>query len=198
MNITSIVAKSTFLRLHPEAWDALIPHGPVFGTAIREYVVGTLVRQIRNNPETRQFATQLDETAKALVASSSKMLPSEFAKESLDTDDLCPPYLGRPIPPPRGDEGPGPDSWFGTGSTLPIVGLQPDPWLEYAPTAIREIAIAVALRDLANVTTIKSASSELKEVGEALIKQAGSRVFDEYCATPARPHVPGIAAKAIA
>ena len=200
MNITSIVAKSTFLRLHPEAWDALIPHGPVFGKAIREYVVGTLVRQIGKNLETRQFATQLDETAKSLVVASSRMLPAEFAQDSLDADDLCPPYWVKfPIPPrPRGDEESQPDPWFSAGSTQWTLGPSPDPWLEYAPSAIRELALAMALRDLANVTTIASASSELRKAGEALMKQSSSRIFEEYCATPVKPHVPGSSHKAIA
>jgi hypothetical protein len=128
------------------------------------------------------------------------MLPAEFAKDSLDTDDLCPPYWGKfPIPPrPREDENSQPDLWFSARSTLWALGPSPDPWLEYAPSAIREIALAMALKDLANVTTIASASSELRKAGEALVKQASGRVFEEYCATPVKPHVPGTPHRAIA
>jgi hypothetical protein len=199
MNITSIVTKSTILRLHPEAWDFFFPHGPAFGTAIREYIVGTLVRQIRHNFDNRQFATQLDAIAKALVETSARMLPSDFAKESVDTDDLCPPYLGRPLPPPpRGDEGSSLESRLGGVSAASMFDSSSIAWLEHAPAAIKEIALAVALRNLANVTTVESVSFELKKVGEAVMKQASGKAFEEYCATPAKPRVPVTPHKAIA
>jgi hypothetical protein len=55
---------------------------------------------------------------------------------------------------------------------------------------MKEIVLAVALRDLASVTTVGKVSSALKEVGESMAKQASSRIFDEYCGTPVKPHVP--------
>jgi hypothetical protein len=186
MNITAIVAKSTFLRYNPEAWDAVIPHTPTFHTPIREYITGTLVREIRRNVADQQFAGKLDETAKGLVNVASKMLSAEFSKDFLDTDDLCPPYLGKvPHPIPHSGSGPQPQPWFPW-----FFGPQPDPWLESAPRAIQEIALAVAIRDLANVTTLETASAALKEAGEALMKQASGRAYEDYCATPAKPHAP--------
>jgi hypothetical protein len=182
MNTTSILAKVSYLKVRPEAWDAKIPHGPVFRTATTEYVVATLVRQIRMNIANREYAAKLEQTAKLLVDASSKMLPTEF-ETSLDVDDLCPPYwrVLPPPPPPRGDQGPQPDPWSGPS---------PDPWLEDATDAIREIALAVAIRDLANITTLANVSLALKEIGEAVMKQAAGRAFEEYCGTPVKPRVP--------
>lgn len=191
MNITLILAKVTYLKRHPEAWDAKIPHGPVFHTPITEYVVATLVREISLNLSNREFAAKLNQTAKALVDESSKMLRFGF-ETSTEVDDLCPPYLQIPIPPPPPlGGGPSPDPWFRPGP-IPwqVLGPQPDPWLETAPVAIREIALAVAIRELANITTLENVSSALKGIGESLMKEASSRAFDEYCGTPVKPHVP--------
>jgi hypothetical protein len=185
MNATLILAKLTYLKRHPEAWDAKIPHGgPVFHTPITEYVVATLVREISLNLSNRDFAAKLNQTAKALVDESSKMLRSGF-ETSAEVDDLCRPYLHIPIPPPPPPPlgGPSPDPWQ-------MLGAQPDPWLETAPVAIREIALAVALRELANITTLENVSSALKAIGESVMKEASSRAFDEYCATPVKPRVP--------
>jgi len=55
---------------------------------------------------------------------------------------------------------------------------------------MKDIALAVAIRDLASVTTIAKVSSALKEVGELVTKQASGRVFDEYCGTAVKPRVP--------
>jgi len=66
----------------------------------------------------------------------------------------------------------------------------PQPWLEHATAAMKDIALAVAIRDLASVTTIAKVSSALKEIGELVTKQASGRVFDEYCGTAVKPRVP--------
>jgi len=71
-----------------------------------------------------------------------------------------------------------------------LLGPDPSPWLEHATAAMKDIALAVAIRDLASVTTIAKVSSALKEVGELVTKQASGRVFDEYCGTAVKPRVP--------
>ena len=55
---------------------------------------------------------------------------------------------------------------------------------------MKDVVLAVAIRDLASVTTIEKVSSMLKAIGEGVMKQASGRVFDEYCGTPVKPHVP--------
>lgn len=198
MNLTAIVAKAFFLRRHPEAGDAFIPHLPVYKTAITEYVVATLAREAGKQLENPQLSAALEETAKLLVERSSKALPGEFANRDLEPDDICPPYWhippirhGSPVPPP-------PDPRFRELNSSLLAGPAPDPWLEFAPRGVQEMALAVAVRDLANVTSIDKASSALKEIGEAIMKGASSRVFDDYCATPVKPHVPGTPKRAVA
>jgi len=71
-----------------------------------------------------------------------------------------------------------------------LLAPDPHPWLEHASAAMKDIALAVAIRDLASVTTLEKVSTSLKEVGESVMKQASGRVFDEYCGTPVKPRVP--------
>ena len=197
MNISLILAKVSVLKFHPEWVDGgPIPGapGPVFRTAIAEYVVAGLVRDIAAHVASKEFTPSLHQTAKELVAEAGRKLPIDFASTA-ESDDLCPPYRPHfPIPPrPRGDDsplsdsmrlaGPQPEPWL-------VSGPSPDPWLEAASPAIRDIALAVALRDLATVTTVAKASASLKEAGEGIMKGAVSRAFDEYCGTPVKPRVP--------
>lgn len=197
MNISLLLQKVSVLKYHPEWVDGgPTPGGPgpVFRTAIAEYVVAGLVRDIAAHVASKEFTASLHQTAKELVAEAARKLPIDFVSAA-ESDDLCPPYWPHfPIPPrPRGDDnsstggirvaGPSPDPWL-------VSGPQPEPWLEAAVPSIRDIALAVALRDLATVTTVAKASAALKEAGEGIMKQASSRAFDEYCGTPVKPRVP--------
>lgn len=195
MNISLILAKVNVLKYHPEWVDGgpgLPGPGPVLRTAITEYVVAGLVREIAAKVARKEFAAALQETAKDLVAESARKLPSDFASSVYDPDDICPPYWPH-HPPHHIDDGPS-ISGINVASPLPSPWLvsapQPDPWLEAAVPSIRDIALAVALRDLATVTTVAKASAALKEVGEGIVKGASSRLYDEYCGTPVKPRIP--------
>src|SRR5882672_7483332 len=154
MNLSLILAKVDVLKYHPEWVDGGpgLP-GPVFRTAIAEYVVAGLVRDIAAHVASKEFGASLHQTAKELVAEAARKLPIDFASAA-ESDDLCPPYWPHfPIPPrPRGDDrtstdfdrtaGPHPEPWL-------VSGPSPEPWLEATVPSIRAIALAVALRDLA-------------------------------------------------
>ncbi len=188
MHIPLIMAKVSLLRFHPEYFDGKPPGapGPVFRTALKEYVVANLTKEIAQQLSTREHTAKLQQTAKELAAEAGRMLPASLEPG----DDICPPWpFPFPIPRPHGEQGPSPDPWR-PGPTPWLTGPQPDPWLENATASMKEAVLAVGLRDLATVTTIEKASAALKEVGEAITKQAGSRLFDEYCGTPVKPHVP--------
>jgi hypothetical protein len=192
MNISLILEKVSVLKYHPEWVDGGpgLP-GPVFRTAIAEYVIAGLVREVSAKVASTEFASALQQTAKELVAEAARKLTSDFAATAEDPDDICPPYPHHfPPPPPGGDSflsefgnRPGPTPWL-------VTGPQPDPWIDGAVPAVRDIALAVALRDLATVTTVAKISIALKEAGEGIMKQASSRAFDEYCTTPVKPRVP--------
>ena len=104
MKIPLILAKVSVLRFHPEWVDGQPilghPGGPIFRTALTEYVIAGLIREIGLNLSGREFVPKLQQTAKELVAEASKRLPASF--ESGETDDLCPPYWRHYPPPPHG------------------------------------------------------------------------------------------------
>jgi hypothetical protein len=145
MNIPLIMAKVSFLKFHPEWVDGGPGQpGPVFRTALTEYVVAGLTREISRKVTSREVGSKLHQTAKELAAEAGRMLPAGFE----DGDDICPPWP-KPLPPPHGGGDPDPIPWL-------VAGPSPDPWLENSTPAMKDIALAVAIRDLASVTSIAS------------------------------------------
>jgi hypothetical protein len=63
---------------------------------------------------------------------------------------------------------------------------------------MNDIVLAHALRELASLTSSEKASSGIRQAGETIVKAASSKLFDEYCATPVKPHVPVPNRKAVA
>src|SRR5262245_20231924 len=110
--------------------------GPIFRTAISDYVVAGLLRDISGNLQDRDLATKVHNIGKELVAGSSHGLAASWE----DGDDICPPWpWPRGGPRPRGDD--------------LVTGPQPDPWLEHTTPAMNDIVLAHALRQLASLTT---------------------------------------------
>ena len=148
--------------------------GPIFRTSISNYIVADLLRDISANLHNRETSTKLHSIARELVSASARDLVADWDGE-LDPN-------GRPFDPffhPR------PRSLEGLTS-----GPQPEPWLEHVTPAMNDIVLAHALRDLASLTSSEKASAAIKQVGEAIVKTASSKLFDEYCGTPVKPHVP--------
>lgn len=182
MKTSLILEKVNYLRgvLDPNTVDGNPGQpGPIFSTAIANYVVAEILRDISANLKDKTVATQVRSIGKELAAESSKGLIAGWE----DGDDICPPYhLHFPFPKP----GPGPDPW----QTLVQLMPRPEPWLNDATPALNDVVLAVAIRQLASLTTSDTASAALKQAGETIVKGASGRIFDEYCGTPIKPHVP--------
>src|SRR5947209_1631616 len=147
--------------------------GPIFRTAITNYIVAELLRDISVNLHNRETSTKLHSIGKELVSGAAQGLTAGWE----EGDDLCPPWpwpIGGPRP--RGDE-------F-------VTGPHPEPWLEHVTPAMNDVVLAHALRELASLTSSEKASTEIRKAGEAIMKSASSKLFDEYCGTPVKPHVP--------
>jgi len=184
MNISSILSKVSTLKFHPEWVDGGpgLP-GPVFNTFLAEYVVAGIAKEIGQKLNNRDLSEKVTQTASELVAEVARQVPGKFNVAD-EWYDICPPYPPRP----HSQGGPSPEPWF---ELSPIVaGPHPEPWLEASTLSMQEVALAIALRDLAAVTTIEKASATFKEVGEQIMKQASARLFDEYCGTPVKPRIP--------
>ncbi len=182
MGTSLILQKIHFLRgvIDPDTVDGNPGQpGPIFRTAIANYVVAEILRDIGENLKDKTLTAQIHGIGKELAAESSKGLLSAWE----DGDDICPPYFHHfPIPKP----GPQPDPW----RQLFNLTAHPDPLLDHATPALNDVALAIAIRQLASLTTSEKASAALKQVGETIVKGASSKLFDEYCGTPVKPHVP--------
>jgi hypothetical protein len=174
MKTNLILQKVSFLHgLIDPSWIDGNPGqpGPIFRTAMTDYVVAELLRDISVNLQERDLATKVHNIGKELVSASSHGLTAGWE----DGDDICPPFKVGPRP--RGD-------------TLSLTAPQPEPWLEHITPAMNDIVLAHALRELASLTSSEKASNGIRQVGETIVKAAGSKLFDEYCGTPVKPHVP--------
>lgn len=163
------------------------PAGPVFRTAIADYIVAEILRDIGGSLRDQQLATKLHNIGKELASEASRGLVAGWD----DGDDICPPWLWhfkKPGPP----NPPDPDRFI----YLQILEPDPSPWKEQ--TAMNDVFLAFAIRQLASLTTNEKASAAMKEVGETIVKSASAKLFDEYCGTPVKPRVPAPRPKGIA
>lgn len=147
--------------------------GPIFRTALADYVVAELLRDISVNLHDRELAGKVRNIGKELASASSHGLTAGWE----DGDDICPPWFGH---------GPRPHQ-----DVVLVAGPSPEPWLQHVTPAMNDIVLAHALRELASLTSSEKASQGIKQVGESIIKGASSKLFDEYCGTPVKPHAPG-------
>jgi len=186
MKTNLILEKVSFLRgvLDPNWVDGNPGQpGPIFRTAIADYVVAELLRDIGAKLQDKDVAAKVHNIGKELVSGSAHGLTASWE----DGDDICPPFpwpVGGPRP--RGDGpvlGPRPEPWLG-------LGPQPEPWIEHVTPAMNDIVLAHALRQLASLTSSEKASNAIRQAGETIVKAASSKLFDEYCGTPVKPHVP--------
>lgn len=145
--------------------------GPIFRTAMADYVVAELLRDISVNLQDRDLAAKVHNIGKELVSASSHGLAAGWE----DGDDICPPFKVGPRP---------------HGDTLSLTAPQPEPWLEHITPAMNDIVLAHALRELASLISSEKASNDIKQVGETIVKAASSKLFDEYRGTSIKPHVP--------
>ncbi len=177
--ITSLILeKVSFLRgvLNPDWVDGGPGQpGPILRVAVADYAVAEVARTIGQNLSNRELGTKLQTAGRELAQESSRGLVSSYD----EGDDICPPwYWGRPVPHPH-DPGP-----------LSFLEPDPHPWLQHLTPALNDVLLATALRQLASLTTNAKASAAMKEIGEAVVKGASSRMYDEYCGTPVKPRIP--------
>jgi hypothetical protein len=145
--------------------------GPIFRTSMSDLVVAELLRDISVNLHDRALATNVHNIGKELVTNSSQGLTAGWE----DGDDICPPWFkGGPRP----------------HSEVSLTSPHPEPWLQHLTPAMNDIVLAHALRELASITSSEKASHGIRQAGETIVKAASGKLFDEYCGTPVKIHVP--------
>src|ERR1700687_5957935 len=186
MQIALIMEKVGFLQgvLDPGTVDGNPGQpGPVFRTAISDYIVAELVQDLSHSLNDREIAPSLLKVARDLAALSAHGLVT-----SLDEgDDICPPWHRIPVGPPR--HGPGPDPAFLYPQPSPWLSANPEPvpWLQRMTPAMNDIVLAHGLQQLASLTTNEKASAAMEHAGQTIVKGASGKLFDEYCGTIVKP-----------
>lgn len=177
MKLSVILAKVNSLRLHPEWVDGPPlggpgPGGPLFSRAVYEYALSGLLRDISPQLKNKALGQKLKGVGKRMAEGSANGLVAAWEPG----DDICPPW---PWP------WPGPRPFWEL-----VVGPQPEPWLENLQGAMRDVVLAQAVREIASLTFDKEFSAEIKGLGEAIVRDAQAKIFDDYCGTSVKPRVP--------
>jgi hypothetical protein len=137
-------------KLRPEAWDAIIPHGPKVSVASREYLIALALKGFASELADKAAGQRLNAIEKTLVGAASAQLVSDF-----DDDNWC----GTPYP-----------HRFGPGvlGALDEVMLNPQP----LPPKDLQREIGGYLVMLSEVTSQASAAKELQVLGNSLMGTA--------------------------
>lgn len=156
-NIPALIAKVAFLKIPPEAYDAIYPQGPDFPQAMIEYFAANVVSVIGKSVHDRGLQSKLQGIARQLAATAASGLIS-----SLDDDpDICPPYPPFPWPFP-----------------FPFTSdPSPEPW---RVRAVETVVFADLLVSIAGVTTNAEVSAELKDVSVSLVTNAASQLTRDF------------------
>jgi hypothetical protein len=135
-----------FVNIPPEMWDFIIPHGPKFSVATREYAMAGIVRDIALQLPDKALQEKLLGAGREMVGFASKGLINGWE----DGDDICPPWPPFPFPWP-GPYPPEPD---------------PVPWL----TARQEngLVYKAALKSIAKLTGVPAVAKQLEEIAGGL------------------------------
>jgi len=134
-------------KIRPEAWDAIIPHGPKVSVASREYLIAMALKGFSSELANRAVSQKLAAVQKNLVAFDGQQISADYGD-----DDWC----GTPYP---GKHGPGPVSFFED------VLLNPQP----LPPKELEREIGGYLMMLSEATSQPVAAKELQALGSSLL-----------------------------
>ncbi|HWF10599.1 MAG TPA: hypothetical protein VG297_19160 [Bryobacteraceae bacterium] len=138
-------------RVRPEAWDAIIPHGPKVSAASREYLIAMALKGFGAELANKPASQKLGAIEKTLVAFAGQQLSASF-----DDDDWC----GTPYP----------GKFHGPGvlGLLDEVSLNPQP----LPPKEQEREIGGYLVMLSEATRQASAAKDLLALGNSLMGTA--------------------------
>jgi hypothetical protein len=142
-------------KIKPEAWDAIIPHGPKVSIAAREYMIAMALKGFSAELNNRSVSPRLARVQKMLVESAGPRMVADF-----HDDDWCgTPWPKRfPFPVPEPD----PFPWFSFSDVM----LNPQP---LPPKALQK-EIGGYLLLLSEATSHEAAAKELRAVGNRLLR----------------------------
>lgn len=152
-------ARSTSLLLYllakikPEAWDAIIPHGPKVSVGARDYLIALAIKGLSAELKAPAAVKKLTDIQKRLAGHAAGRLEADF-----DDDNWCGTPWPRPFP------WPGPSLDSSLWSPFSEVMLNPQP----LPPKELQKQIGAYLVLLSEATSSKEIGGQLAEVGRSL------------------------------
>jgi|SRR6185312_9655772 len=134
-------------KVRPEAWDAIIPHGPKVSAASREYLIALALKGFASELADKAVTQKLGGIAKTLAGAAGSQLSADF-----DDDNWC----GTPYPPRFGP---------GVLGAIDEVLLNPQP----LPPKDQQREIGGYLVMLSEATSQEAAARELQSLGNSLM-----------------------------
>jgi len=140
-------------KIRPEAWDAIIPHGPKVSRASREYMTALALKGFAAELGNRSVTEKLGGIQKTLVNFAAGQLAADYGD-----DDWC----GTPYP-----------------HRFPVLDPEPSPWnsfndvmLNPQPLPPKELQREVAgyLLLLSEATSVEAAAKDLKSLGSSMLR----------------------------
>ncbi|HMH24658.1 MAG TPA: hypothetical protein VK563_22940 [Puia sp.] len=159
-------------NLRPEAWDWIVPMGPVLSRSAAKVGVSLVLKSIGGQLNHQEYGPRVIAVGKRLFAEGVQGMSYD------DEPDICPTYPWFHIP----GHGPGPDPGPGDPypiiyglATLPLFSPQPEPWRsvtdELNPQPLPPKAAGLLLEQLASLVDNEGLRKELKAIGGSLARQ---------------------------
>ncbi len=167
-NTFTLAQKVALLKIPPNAWDAIIPHGPKVSQNLVDYMAACVVRDMARLTHDRAVQSKLTALGREMAAQSSKGLVNGWE----DGDDICPPWPPfPPIPWPHRDE----------------IASKFDAQTPWTTEAVDQSVLAGMLISLASVTSSQAFAETLKATAVTLAKTAASHLVEEMEGTKIKP-----------
>ena len=141
-------------KIRPEAWDAIIPHGPKVSLASREYMIAIALKGFSSELGKRAGTQKLASIQKTLVNFAGEQLAADYGD-----DDWCGTPWPRKFPLPFPE--PDPFPWFSFADVM----LNPQP----LPPKELQKEIGGYLLLLSESTSQEGVAKDLKSVGNSLL-----------------------------
>ncbi|MBS0299151.1 MAG: hypothetical protein JSR32_04325 [Proteobacteria bacterium] len=160
ISISELIEKVNFLilRAHPEAADAIFPHGPVvYSRPLAEFMAAGIIRDISAHIRDEGIAEKVKSIGRNMASTASRGLIQGWE----EGDDLCPVPIKWPFPP----------------RITPITGPQPVPWLV---DSVKQVVLANLLVSVANIIINREFSTQLRDAAFTVIKMETNYLTEDF------------------
>ncbi|MBV6447149.1 hypothetical protein [Nitrosomonas sp.] len=157
ISVSELIEKVNFLRIPPQALDAIFPHGPVYSRPLFEFMTAGVIRDISAHIRDEGIAEKVKSIGKNMASTASRGLIQGWE----EGDDLCPVPIKWPFPP----------------RMTPITGPHPEPW---SIDSAKQIVLANLLVNVADITINRELSTQLRDVAFSVVKMESNYLIEDF------------------